>query len=81
MKKRPRTHVSDHAIVRYLERVHGYDIEALRLSIARRVDPAASMGASGVVIDGFVFKVRRDQHGPVVTTVLPVGHCPEEGGR
>jgi len=73
---RPRTHVTDHALVRYLERVGGFDIEALRQAIARRVDEAARVGACGVVIDGFIFKLRRDQHGPVVTTVLIAGGDP-----
>ena len=79
--KRPRTHVTDHAIVRYLERVGGFDIDGLRQSIARRVDLAAATGASGVIIDGFIYKFQRDQHGPVVTTVLPAGSCPGDEGR
>lgn len=73
---RPRTHVSDHAVLRYLQRVGGFDIDGLRAAIAVRVDAAACAGASGVVIDGFVFRIRRDVHGPVVTTVMPAGLAP-----
>jgi hypothetical protein len=68
--KRCRTGVTDHAIVRYLERVQGFDIERLRAEIGRRVEAAATVGASAVVIDGFAYAIRLDAEGrPVVTTV------------
>lgn len=77
--KHPRTHVSDHAVLRYLERVAGFDIEALRREIGRKVDRAAVAGASGVVIDGMVYKLVgalpdctvvtvRKAHGPDICT-------------
>ena len=72
--KRPRTAVSDHAIVRYLERVEGFDIAALRQTIARRVDYAASLGATAVIIDGFRYVFAVDDGGaPIVVTVEPQG--------
>lgn len=72
--KRPRTVVSDHAIVRYLERVEGFDIAELRLTIARRVDYAASLGASAVVVEGFRYVFAADPGGaPIVVTVEPQG--------
>lgn len=71
--KRPRTAVSDHAIVRYLERVQGMDIAELRLTIARRVDYAASLGASAVIIEGFRYVFAADESGtPIVVTVRPL---------
>lgn len=72
--KRPRTAVSDHAIVRYLERVEGFDIAELRLTIARRVDYAANLGASAVIVDGFRYIFSEDASGtPIVVTVEPQG--------
>lgn len=62
--------VSDHAVVRYLERVGGFDIEGLKAGIADRLGDAAAAQASAVVIDGFVFCLSRGKEGPVVTTVL-----------
>ncbi|MFN4172767.1 MAG: hypothetical protein ACK4GW_13535 [Pseudorhodobacter sp.] len=73
MKRRPRIDVSDHAVLRYLERVGGFEIESLRAEIAARVSDAAAIGASGVVIDGFSYKIRPGAMGLVVTTVLPTG--------
>lgn len=65
--KRPRTTVSDHAVVRYLERVAGFDIDRLRIEIGRRVEAGALVGASAVKIDGFTYRI---QNG-VVTTIMP----------
>lgn len=68
--KRPRVRVSDHAVVRYLERVGGFDIERLRAEIARRVEAGVKAGACGVTIDGYSYRIRVDEHGPVVSTIL-----------
>lgn len=70
--KRARTHVSDHAVVRYLERVEGRDIAALKQEIARRVDYAAQMGATSIVVEGFRYVFSgMDSGAPVVATVRP----------
>ncbi|UOA25920.1 hypothetical protein [Pseudosulfitobacter sp. DSM 107133] len=65
--KRTRHSVTDHAVVRYLERVEGMDIIALRTLIGRKVEDGLDQGASGVVSEGFVYKLRDG----VVTTVTP----------
>jgi hypothetical protein len=57
MTKAPYIHVTDHALVRYLERVHGVDMEALRKRIGRKVRKAVSHGANGVRIKGVSFKL------------------------
>ncbi len=44
--------VTDHAVIRYLERVEGVDIAALRLEIARRVERGVDLGAGAVLVDG-----------------------------
>ena len=60
--------VSDHAVVRYLERVEGMDIDALRAVIGRKAEKALELGAEGAISDGFVYKLK----GGVVTTVAPL---------
>lgn len=64
--KKPIVRVSDHAVLRYLERVGGFDIETLRLSIARRCETAYLAGASSVLIEGHAFLIADG----VVATVL-----------
>jgi hypothetical protein len=64
--------VSDHALVRFLERAGGMDVESVRQSLqiglARCAAAARSMGSADFVIkmDGHLFVVRGD----MVTTVL-----------
>ena len=70
--------VTDHALVRVLERVGGFEIERLRRDIARRVQAAVDAGAGAVVLDGFVYIIgRADERGPAVTTVLEVSPDPQ----
>lgn len=38
--------VSDHAVLRYMERVLGFDVRAIRLLIWEEAGPAAAMGLS-----------------------------------
>lgn len=76
--------VSDHALVRYLDRIGGFDAEELRHQIAARLQAAADAGARGVVIDGYSFLIDHcPVRGPVVITVLPVTRAPRNlmGGQ
>lgn len=75
--KKSRIPVSDHAMLRYLERVQGLDIERLRREIGARVDHAAAQGACGIIIDGFSYKIEDG----VVTTVLRANRCDMRIGR
>jgi len=79
--KKPRHRVSDHAVLRYLQRVQGFDIEALRRRIGRIVDRHQEHGAaSGIISGGFVYKLK----GGVVATVFPANRRhpkPENRGR
>lgn len=59
--KKPRPPVTDHAIIRYLERVEGMDIEGLRRKIGHRVARGIELGASGVVLDGICYKLREGE--------------------
>jgi hypothetical protein len=62
----PVVRVSDHAIVRWLERVEGLDLDIIRGDISGR-RPAAASGAKVLRRDGHAFIL---DHGTVVT-VLP----------
>lgn len=71
--KTPPITVTDHAVLRYLERVLQIDIEAHRAEIARNVALAEEFeGASAVLKNGFRYRLR----GGAVVTVVPV-HAPD----
>jgi len=53
--KKPPIHASDHAIVRYLERVLGLDLNPVRAEISERVEGGVEHGASGVITGGYRF--------------------------
>ena len=59
--------VSDQAVLRYLERVAGVDVERVRAHIADQLRHVPD-GASGATLGGIEFKVRQG----VVTTVVTV---------
>ena len=63
--------ITDHAILRYLERVGGFDIARLRDEIGARIHAKRTAGENYVLIDGVTFVVRDDDGLAVVTTVLP----------
>lgn len=70
--------VTDHAVVRFLERVMGYDVDAIRAQIARLIPvtalPAGTPGAHGICVrDGFQFLITPNS----VISVL----SPEMDGR
>lgn len=62
--------VTDHAVLRYLERIGGFDIEGLRRQIADRLSKSALPGAQSVNIDGYRYVLRDADGTSVVTTVL-----------
>jgi len=74
--KKPLHPVTDHAVIRYLERVQGVDIEAIRREIGRIADRGIAAGASGVIIGGFTYRIAG---GCVVTVVAQ--HQPNIRGR
>ena len=47
--------VSDHALIRWLHRVRGVDMEALRAELATIAQPFADVGARHAEIGGFWF--------------------------
>lgn len=71
--KKPIHTVSDHAVLRYLQRAHGVDVEGIRRDLGRRVDQAvgrmefaAPTDCSAAHIDGMTLILK----GRVVITVL-----------
>lgn len=76
--KKPVVQVSDHAVLRYLERVRGMDVDAVRCEIGRTVDLCLEHpDACGVVSGGFSYKLREG----VVTTVAPQNRPNKRSGR
>ena len=64
--------ITDHAVLRYLERVARVDVEAARAEIARKVAFAeAHEGATSVLSAGFTYSIR----GGAITTVYKT-HAP-----
>jgi riboflavin synthase len=77
--------VSDHAVLRYLERAGGFEIERLRGELQARVQRLVVPGAASVVIDGMRFVTRKGADGIIVVTVLEmdrqIGVRPDPGAR
>ena len=74
-----RLHITDHVVLRHLERVQGVDIESVRDEIARAVALAEGhQGACAVNVDGWSYRIEGD----AVVTVRSV-HQPNRrtGGR
>jgi hypothetical protein len=61
--------VTDHAVLRYLERAKGINIRGLRREIADQVINGINAGADRVVINGVKFVLRADR----VITVIGKG--------
>ena len=57
--------VTDHAVLRYLERVAGLDMKRLRRGIENKTRHARLAGAISITVDGFTY--RMDPAGRVVT--------------
>jgi hypothetical protein len=61
--------VSDHSVLRWLERIEGYDIEGLRADIARIAEIGIAHGAPVVIVGRG--KVVMNATNTAVLTVLP----------
>ena len=69
--------VTDHAVLRFIERIHGIDTDAIRLIIANRCEAGVRYGASAVVSDGARFILRGD----TIVTCYPRHWLPYFRGR
>ncbi|MDJ1463426.1 hypothetical protein [Nitratireductor sp. GZWM139] len=63
-------HVTDHAVLRYLERAHGLDVEAVRRHLAGRVLRGARLGAVSVKIENVKLVLHRTDNQVRVVTAL-----------
>jgi hypothetical protein len=70
--------VSDHAVLRYLERAMGLNIEIVREHIASICQGPAALGASCVRSEGVRFEINT---GVVVTTAVDMGAQPSRTGQ
>ena len=59
--------VTDHALVRYMERVMGLDLTSIRTEIEQRTALAVSLGATAVRHAGFRYVIAGDR----VVSVIP----------
>lgn len=59
--KKPVAYVTDHAVLRHLERVEGIDIEAVRLELGHKVDAAIEAGATATVSNGIRYVLVEDR--------------------
>lgn len=64
--------VTDHAVLQYLARVHGFDVEQIRQQIANTCKAAVAAGAQSIQRDGHHYVLT----GNAVITVLPRGGRP-----
>lgn len=63
--------ISDHALLRYLERIIGLDMEAYRERLAQEIAGAAAVGAKSYTVQGTTFILAATLNGGVcVATVL-----------
>ena len=65
--KKPLYHVTDHALVRFLECVGGMDVESIRRQIGHTVQQGIERGANGVISGGMIYRIK----GHDVVTIVP----------
>lgn len=67
--KQEKPYVTDHAVVRYLERVEGLDIEAVREFLLNHIPIDAEINEhNSLILKNFILKMSKD--GKAVTTVI-----------
>lgn len=73
--KKPIAHVTDHAVLRHLERVQGIDVEAIRRELGFKVDAAIEAGAVATVSDGIRYVLIENR----LISCVPVKGTPPHG--
>lgn len=63
-------HVSDRAVLRYLERAYGLDVAVLRRYLAGRAANAVRLGAVGVTVDNVKLVLRTAEGETYIVTAL-----------
>jgi phage baseplate assembly protein gpV len=75
--------VSDHAVLRYLERAHRLDVEAVRRHLAGLTVTAVRLGAIAVTVENVKLVLKRNAAGDrtvVTTTIMPSWPSRRGGG-
>ncbi|RLQ88895.1 hypothetical protein [Notoacmeibacter ruber] len=67
---RRRVHVTDHAVLRYLERAHGLDVEAVRNHLAGLAGNGARLGATAVIVEKVKLVLIQSNGTTLMPTVL-----------
>lgn len=75
--KKPVAYVTDHALLRHLERSRGIDVEAIRLELGHIVDKAIEAGARATVSEGIRYVLVEDR----LISCVPVKSVPLRDGR
>ncbi|MBY6091054.1 hypothetical protein [Maritimibacter alkaliphilus] len=75
MRNPLRPHVTDHALVRYMERVMELDLGPIRAEISKLVEPAIGLSATALRHEGYRYILVEER----VVTIMPcssetVGH-------
>lgn len=65
--------VSDHALIRYVERVLGFCLDKARADIAAIVTPAGVLGATQVCSGGFTYVIRNGTVTTIIDGSTPIG--------
>jgi hypothetical protein len=63
--------ISDHVMLRYMERALGVDIEAFRKKLQAQLEPAGRLGAKSFETGGMIFKFGHSPHEISVSTMWP----------
>jgi hypothetical protein len=66
--------VSDRAVLRWLQRVEGVDVAAIRRRIGAAAQLGADKGASGVKHQGVTIELRSDEAGNTVAVTVHTAH-------
>ena len=73
--KKPLACVTDHAVLRHLERTCGIDVEAVRNELGQKVAAAVEAGAASTVSNG----IRYVLVGENLVSCVPVKSVPQRG--
>lgn len=73
--KKPLAYVTDHALLRHLERVKGIDVEAVRTELGHKVDAAIEAGARATIAEGIRYVLVEDR----LISCVPVKSKPLRG--
>jgi hypothetical protein len=63
--------VTDHAVLRFIERFVGLDVESIRTFIENEVRPSAELGATYLHREHVIYVLEHNATAAAVTTVLP----------